>query len=98
MYFLLNFNFIPNMKKRIIIVALSAIVLIFGVVVISGNQSAKNLVELNVEALAAVGQEATCYKTIKAEEGSQVFYCGTCSWMPGRHTTLSGKGVCTPQP
>lgn len=51
----------------------------------------------NVEALADGeggdgGQK--CWKTITSKEGSQVLYCGTCSWVSGTFSWVSGSSTC----
>lgn len=54
------------------------------------------LLDANVEALAE-GEgplNNTCFKTIHYKEGEQVFYCGTCSWVPGTNRWYSGTSSC----
>lgn len=37
----------------------------------------------------------TCYKTITVKISSQIYYCGTCSWVDNStFTTFSGTGKC----
>ena len=64
------------------------------------DQSLINLA--NIEALAGepgeeeeIGGGQTCWESITYAEAHQVFYCGTCSWLPDRKQTLfSGKSSC----
>lgn len=61
------------------------------------NQENGALME-NVEALASTeAGENTCFKTITTEEAQQVFYCGTCSWIPGGPSWVSGESTCSPK-
>ena len=50
----------------------------------------------NVEALAELesGQSYVCYKKIKDAESSKVIYCGTCTYIKGTYTWLSGTDNC----
>lgn len=60
------------------------------------NQENGVLME-NVEALASTeAGEETCYNTITTEDAQQVFYCGTCSWIKGAPSWVSGQGTCNP--
>lgn len=52
----------------------------------------------NVEALASTeAGEETCYSTITTEDAQQVFYCGTCSWIKGGPSWVSGQDTCNPK-
>jgi hypothetical protein len=88
-----------NMKKKILIGM--AVMAIAAVSAFNANMSKQNGLSetflANVEALA-VGEsgsgEETCYHTITSKEASQVFYCGTCSWVKGTYSLFSGTGTC----
>ena len=58
-------------------------------------KSTAPLFEANVEALAE-GEESgyRCFNTIHNKDGEQVFYCGTCSWVPGTNRWYSGTSTC----
>ena len=49
----------------------------------------------NVEALAS-GESgtSTCYHTITSKESSRILYCGTCTYIDGTDSPISGKGKC----
>jgi len=88
------------MNKKFISAAFAAMV---GIVICSGfngfksNDSVSSLKLANVEALAdeESGKSVTCYNTITSQDGSQVRYCPTCSWLPGTDSWCSGKSTCT---
>jgi hypothetical protein len=50
----------------------------------------------NVEALASgeSGGERVCYNTITTQAGVQTLYCGTCTYISGSPSWISGKGKC----
>lgn len=51
----------------------------------------------NVVALAdADNDKQECYNRIYNNPLKMVFYCGTCSMVPGDNTALSGKSSCLP--
>lgn len=54
--------------------------------IISVQCSPTQLFSQNVEALSDVeqGQYIRCFRLIKYDPGDTVFYCGTCSELPGR--------------
>jgi predicted secreted Zn-dependent protease len=52
-------------------------------------------VEMALENAVAGSEGTTCYKTITEKVGSQIFYCGTCSWvMNSTYSWVSGTGTC----
>ena len=88
------------MKKNFIKVAfVAAFASIAGYGVYTSQQKVEmsDLAMANVEALANgedEGGKKTCYNSITTMEGSQIFYCQTCSWVPGTNSLFSGKGKC----
>ncbi len=74
--------------KKIVFLALTIVLTISAAIaayVFSRNPSS-DLFEANVEALADTeyGEYVRCYETIKSDPTEYVFYCGTCSDVPGR--------------
>jgi len=63
------------------------------------NKSDKlsSLALANIEALAqnesSIKKE--CWKSVTTKENTQVFYCGTCSWVPGTYSWTSGTDTCS---
>jgi hypothetical protein len=50
----------------------------------------------NVEALADEngGGGNTCYNTITTKDGVQTLYCGTCTYISGAPSWVSGSSTC----
>lgn len=68
----------------------------YGVYTSQQKSELSELALANVEALAngeSTGKRK-CYNSITTMEGSQIFYCQTCSWVPGTNTWYSGTGEC----
>jgi hypothetical protein len=48
------------------------------------------------KAIAGSGTGGTCYNTITTQEGSQILYCGTCSWvMDSTNSWVSSTSTCS---
>jgi uncharacterized Rmd1/YagE family protein len=65
----------------------------------SQNQDEAALSDLaleNVEALAdgESGNGSICYNTITTQTGIQTLYCGTCTYVSGSLSWVSGTGKC----
>ena len=73
-----------------------ALVAGYGIYASQQEVEMSDLAMANVEALAngESGGNRTCYKSITTMEGSQIFYCQTCDWVPGTNTWYSGTGKC----
>jgi hypothetical protein len=87
------------MKKKTALLLVAFGVILGGLFIIrSVRQSRSDLIiESMVEALSLTeGEPGTgqCWKSITSSEGEFVLYCNTCTWLPGRHAFLSGKGDC----
>ena len=89
------------MKKNIIKTTMIAVVAIFaGYNVYQSNMNSNELSDVmlaNVEALAqseGFVDDGTCYKSISTAAGSQVRYCGTCTFIPKSIGDWSSKGKC----
>ena len=51
----------------------------------------------NIEALAqneSGSGKTTCYHTITSKDSSRVIYCGTCTYVDGTDSWISGTGKC----
>lgn len=84
------------MKKRLIVVLSSlAIVLASFAVSLFANRT-DEVFEANLEALASVKPNQTCYFGIREKAGSQVLYCPNCTWLPGTSSIWYPKGDCSP--
>jgi len=73
-----------------IVVVLVAVSLTFAPNLYAGDPELPGTINPNPEE----GGDNTCWKTITSEDASWVFYCGTCSQVPGRRTFFSGSGRC----
>lgn len=71
--------------------------------IVSYLPAEKSLLEQNLEALTDIEDSDTylaCSMTITSlapdeqDKKIEVFYCSTCSWVPGRHHPSSGMGLC----
>lgn len=75
-------------NKKLYVAAIAAIVTVAGY---NANHSynkiskVSNLALENIEALADVesGTSSACWNKVKNVQAAKVFYCGTCSWVPG---------------
>ena len=61
----------------------------------SSKSNVSELLNANVEALAR-GESGgeTCYNTITIQEGVRTLYCGTCSYVDGAPSWVSGTSKC----
>lgn len=88
------------MKKKITgAVAVFAIVAMAAFNInVNNNDELSGMTLANIEALASgeTGESGTgeCWKTITEQAGSRVLYCGSCKWMDGAKSWVSGKGTC----
>ena len=100
------------MKKIITITISLSVVALITLFTFSSTFSAehKALIE-NVEALGAISNlccdeypecdcdrpPVPCYNTITTQKGSQVRFCGSCTFIPeSTYTTFSGTSTCIP--
>lgn len=87
------------MKKIILggiaVLAITATV-VFNVNLNAQGEKLSDVSLANIEALAdGEGSGSnTCYNTITTMEGSQVRYCGTCTYVNGTASWVSGKSTC----
>ena len=89
------------MKKNIIKTTMIAAIAIFaGYNMYQSNMNSKKLSDVmlaNVEALAqseGFVDDGTCYNSISTAAGSQVRYCGTCTFIPNSIGDWGSKRKC----
>lgn len=86
------------MKKKIFFASVALIVAVSTAIGMQSIDCDKpsSLKLANIEALTKdeSSKKEKCYNSITTKEGSQVLYCGTCTYLPGTDDIISGTGLC----
>lgn len=89
------------MKKNIIKLTMIAAVAIFaGVNIYQSNVKTERMSDIVLENIEALAQsegfidDGTCYHSISTASGSQVRYCGTCTFIPNSIGNWPYTGKC----
>lgn len=79
----------------VVVMAIAAVTA-FNLSINAENNELSALLLDNVEALASSesGSGMKCWNTVTSKEGSQVLYCGSCTWISGTYSWNSGSGTC----
>ena len=85
------------MKKNIMLVMATIIVATFFLMKENREENISDITLANIEALAQSEgfiDDGTCYHSISTAAGSQVRYCGTCTFIPNSIGNWPYTGKC----